>query len=750
MKQVNLLKYGVLWLSLILLNACSQNDIPGVNQPVLQEGEISLQWIPAKMGVYKSTPNGTTRATDIKEQAEQQINRVHIFLFDRDGEYLQPTSGAVFQGYKYMNSNDNWVLQSQLFAEQGMTGAQNATIYVVANVPETYFGSIINGMPEKVPDMTALEDMSYQPEQFSIQIPADGLPMVVKETGVDLSTSATNKLVALQLRSMMARIDISLRMQPDDPCEDRLHPSFSTESITLYNLPVSGTFKPQIENTDNVTTPTTGELISDYKVTESGLLNMEINESNGTVEGSFYMFEHARLAKDYTYPDNISDTDKQRYKPQRANEGAVNIQLKGTYTNHNYHDYLVTYTLYLGGNPVDDFTIGTNRQYKNKVTIKGITVNDVTTDAEALLDTRVNIDREGNPYFIEMLRERKHDAHFNITPMDVYLDPGTTLTISIRPFNEGDAIPGWVRMEPYIQAQSNVCDLNGEPSGSTFPTAAGKGKRYYFTNNLLTELDNTSYGKEYTATHEKERIYFYIDENLEPNERKAKIHLLYTDTDGNTSERDIEIRQARLFKVYIDKFDNGKYIYLEQYEEYLDHYDPLNTYRDTFPGYIWGQSGRIRGIPNQNASYMQRGDQCTEAIIEEFSQQQMTLNENPRSAAEYCYNKNKRNDNGYVNNMQWYMPAIAELEYYLEKYYADFPEFQENFYWSSSPNYYGDRDDRDYSGARSTMISLQNGTFSHVTSDAGQEGYKERTERLRVRAARKSWGMDSTFPDGNE
>ena len=66
----------------------------------------------------------------------------------------------------------------------------------------------------------------------------------------------------------------------------------------------------------------------------------------------------------------------------------------------------------------------------------------------------------------------------------------------------------------------------------------------------------------------------------------------------------------------------------------------------------------------------------------------MNLNEKPRSAAEYCYNKNKRNANGAVQGMSnssgWFLPGISQLESILTSYYNTYTEFQNNFYWSSA------------------------------------------------------------------
>lgn len=78
----------------------------------------------------------------------------------------------------------------------------------------------------------------------------------------------------------------------------------------------------------------------------------------------------------------------------------------------------------------------------------------------------------------------------------------------------------------------------------------------------------------------------------------------------------------------------------------------------------------------------------------------LQLDQQPRSAIEYCYNKNKRNRNGQVawtgnsDNLNWYLPAIDEMEdIVMSKYgnglntYARFLEFQSQYYWSSQPSY---------------------------------------------------------------
>lgn len=130
----------------------------------------------------------------------------------------------------------------------------------------------------------------------------------------------------------------------------------------------------------------------------------------------------------------------------------------------------------------------------------------------------------------------------------------------------------------------------------------------------------------------------------------------------------------------------------------------------------------------------------------------LTLAENPRSAVEYCLNKNKRKADGSIISSSsqsgmntdlvfWYLPAIDEIENIVmseygdgQKTYSRFEDFQEKFYWSSQPAYIRNHalydkspekrgkyyyDDVNY--ARATSVKYSNGTYDYersgVTSD---------------------------------
>ncbi len=130
--------------------------------------------------------------------------------------------------------------------------------------------------------------------------------------------------------------------------------------------------------------------------------------------------------------------------------------------------------------------------------------------------------------------------------------------------------------------------------------------------------------------------------------------------------------------------------------------------------------------------------------------EKITLEEEPKSAFAYCYNRNKRNENGTVDSLKWYLPAIDEIEDIMENAYGDFDtEFQGNMYWSCQPAYIPHRlhffryryylawwakdEDQEIEGmyyiddinrVRATKALKNNGIFAGVP-DSGAELYKQ-------------------------
>ena len=772
MRKSSIFRKSFLGLALLALAACTNEWDEAYSGRALREGEASIQWLAPNMGIK----HVQTRASDSKTGEEQQINNVHVFIFDQDGQYLSTGSNAT-QCYNYVSASQNLVLQTENFSDQDK--AQHAIIVAVANVPKDAFGDKDGqGHAANVEDLEALKNFVYEYnlQTFTATLPEGGLPMmgIVGDdgTGVNLSSTAPadEKVILVQMKSLMARIDLNFTMDPYQSSEDGRNPSLRIDEVRVGSFPRGGRIAAQLDGNTEVTAP---DVVSTLEkpVVVKGLESFvgHILREGEPQELTLYMFEHGRAAKALgeavdedgnkifpsgQYPTGIDESEQQRYKNYRAAADAAYIELEGVYTNHNGYMYAVTYRIYPGGNATDDFTIKSNCQYKNNITVKGITVNNM--GKEALLDTRVDIDSEENPYFIEMLREREHDAHFCVTPMDVYIYKGGSVHVQILdPDNHT-----WIRMEP----------INHEA------TEAGDGKRQYFTTDLLNTLDTTVDSCTSYTVHsdnsnqiKEERIYFYIDENTpatrndvrdgqEIPARTATLRITYHRPDSETGAirthwRDVTIRQAGMVPVRMSELSYnynliyGEYtFYIESYEEYLEHYDGKDLYNHTYDGLEWGLTGLVTQLGSYDIhEFMPYGWRNTMTIMQQFrktdsegqNKPDITLNEKPRSAAEYCYNKNKRNGKGQVEECHWYFPTIREIEQAIDQYYsyeAFNGVFQDNWYWGSNPgpgtDWQNDRnnptstgENEDYARATKSVYQKQdNGSygFSHATSEANK------------------------------
>ena len=124
-----------------------------------------------------------------------------------------------------------------------------------------------------------------------------------------------------------------------------------------------------------------------------------------------------------------------------------------------------------------------------------------------------------------------------------------------------------------------------------------------------------------------------------------------------------------------------------------------------------------------------------------YSYAYLDLNSKPVTAAGYCFIKNKRNADGSIPNPKWYLPSIRELERILRHYYIEYPEFQNNYYWSSAAG--EDGNNQSLIHTRATKAYIEGGTFKYYnsgkndtyTGENGTGGYAERTRSLFIRAA---------------
>lgn len=845
---------------------------------------ISLTFTNDPMLPYKVTTKALDVAADPKDEEEKRINNLHIFFFTSSGKYL---TGGYLQGYiddnapetggYYAPGRQTTVLKISKTDQNGGSLFENldedgkAIVYAVANVDASLFNEKDEyGRPQIIADRVAggmtprkaLESLIFSPSQgVSVGIPAEGMPMAgykevdfTADGGTDNDNSGERTIL---LKALMARVDVSIDLR-SETSEGRL-PAFQLMDWTVHNMPMGSTIG---ERGANEYTGDFGTDANGIELTEETVSFQRViyNNNEQSIDLSFYVFENIQEAEwikdegeqwansdlapgsegteNDLYPKNegeeggFEEHHKQRYKPYIADRAnATSLELHGFYTTYNDYTYEIRYTLYLGANHTDDFTLRRNYQYINNITIKGIDARD-DNSGEYTLDARVNVDTEANNFYISILRERNHDAHFCVTPMDVYLfadeNRNPRMTVSI----DDPEDQKWIKMELIKAAdmekgtvsESGFTAYTGSGTGDHLatgtPWTAGNGKRAFFTTSLFK--DGTPLKNKVEVTTTRDRVYFYIDENLSDSEdRTATVTLTYYEGDSDipVETRELDITQVHLLKVQVYKTHKTMYrdengtlhdeqgqnrvpvpvredpyaeyeedgalggvIYMEQFEEYLDHYDPLDNYNteQIYPGLKWATSNTPVDVEyrdfcqldywnyhNSNQIYAGAyinncydnyidGHSYTGYIINQTGEGIITLNDEILSAFQYCHNKNKRNSDGEVPYSvetiswiydtiiykgKWFLPGITQMEDALTTYYNMFPEFQGNYYWSSSAAkqdaWIGYEEDSDR--ARATKIDSEG---FYVESDQKTEncypngGNAPRSQVLRIRAFR--------------
>ena len=813
---------AVALLGLAGLSSCRQEE-PLEPSGMPDDPMTTLTFVSDPMSFHRVT----TRASDIKEENEKRINRLHVFFFDAEGNYLE---GAYLTGYPDASQRGGYYspgegvtllkIDRELFDNPGL--AKSATVYAVANVDAAIFGRDDDGdgRPDGIRSRADLEQFVYRPASGTVStgLPAEGMPMVGGRTR-DRTGGPPENDRQVELTALMARIDVTIQL--DSEVQDGNLPAFYLMDWTARNLPTQVAF----------TAPDAGGRTgwTEAWTTQSNVsLQRTIYNRNGQISFTFYMYENIQQPEwkidpgeewanpnvDPTtltdaerekalYPEKITDAQKQRYKPYLANADAASIVLHGFYMTYNGAAYEVRYTLYLGANHTNDFSVKRNHQYKNDITIKGLTAQDSET-GEYTLDARVNVEEEDNEYYIAMLRERNHDAHFCITPMDVYLfapetaDP--TMEVILGEVPEGSetpdpaTVPDWVRLERIAAADMAAGTVSesgftayaqgGSHLAVGTPWTAGNGKRAFFTRGML-KAGGALYGNTRTTIQDsRDRVYFYLDENLVLQDRSATVTMIYKENGVEKRRRTLLLEQAHLLPVAMR---DGGTLYMEQYEEYLDHYDPLDEYAtdQIYDGLPWADlnSGledfEVEQLyetwfatPITSTEYdppgqvFNDGYPYTSFVIYRSNQGVMTLNDRPRSAFEYCFNRNKRNMDGTIdmqydykswydaylevtNGSKWFLPGIRQMEDALTQYYTTFGEFQTDYYWSSSA---GEREGgtsgQSTTRARATKVDLNDPTGYAQSGGGGRDGWQKyayeydrggyalRTEELRIRAFR--------------
>ena len=188
-----------------------------------------------------------SRAADPKTEEEKKINSLHLFFFDSTtGDFVRPNlDDTKFFPYQYIPNATNLVtVGDQVF--QTMTGV---TVVAIANINATdgenpYFctewttdGDIrkdsrkAEGERWEIRNYSDLKQWIYHPRlrmdenRSVVDLPSAGMPMIGTLEGASLVQSATNPRLEVQLKALMARVNITIKLNPNQESRDGTLPT---------------------------------------------------------------------------------------------------------------------------------------------------------------------------------------------------------------------------------------------------------------------------------------------------------------------------------------------------------------------------------------------------------------------------------------------------------------------------------------------------------------------------------------------
>lgn len=559
------------------------------------------------------------------------------------------------------------------------------------------------------------------------------------EKGLPTVDGTPTDNLEIPMRSLYAKVSFTIEVDSDQEIVGNAAPRFDLTGYQVNNA--AGTvYLSRALNVDDENAEYADVVSSEFHNVE-----MEGLYAQGAKKATFHCYVPERyltpatLPSAYTYDfgengsaitgyENIPAELKkyaQRFKPELVSDAqkATYVAIKGKFTDHQKHVFDVTYRIYLGKDNYGDFNIIRNTHYNNVITIRGVDNSDDQPadynpsnpdhDAPISIDHRVTIDRT-TPLVVGLRRETLLDAHFEVRPLRLHLSGGVNppKEAIVTLVDSGDGLD-WIGME-----------LSGNDSKKyiTGTNTPSDGKRKYFTTDLISSISgNTSITVEGLGYNANKTIWLYVDENTTTASRSAILRIQY-DYQGAVPE-DYVIIQHGLHEIN----HNGNTYYIERFEEYLYNYDVEDLFGQTREeGMPWGLDGKqlsnehdsfkcnennndwknyIKNNPLKYDFYIGKHDTFAEGAggtVHNFAGQEftreiytksndgvknLTMAEQASGAVEYCYNRNKRNPNGTIAAVEWYLPSADELEDIIIAGYSSYEEFQENYYWTSQPAY---------------------------------------------------------------
>jgi hypothetical protein len=623
-----------------------------------------------------------TRAED-DEVADSYISEMTMLIFKEDGTML-PAVNANGEDLEssHINirrSNPTFLIETSKYDGTGILASMEAgmtakyydntaadigacSIYIVANAyhligERLEAGDIktLSDLEDALLDTNVKLDMPYDEETEEYI----GLPMIgcardekTKEPATfnlqyHNAESNNNAVATIPLKKLYSKICFSIQVNSKQLVTGQT-PEFELKDVEVFNVPskvrmgyLSGDYLSNLPAT--VTDPYLYNYVDDTQKTSFSFKDNDMmpndvvcrhsssEDTDDVVKFHFYIPEHkvtpVKTEDNYEYPPTLPKDDRHRqyFKPKLLGDGNIApfVRIHGSYTDHSGNIHTVAYDIYLGQDEVDDFTILRNQQLNNQLIITGITNRKDAYGGDnntISIDHRVSVLSTG--YNLSIERESLLDSHFEVRPLDIELQPGSTMVVEIPDEHDRE----WIAMEDDRVA-----------TGDKYVSDAHlKGVRKYFTKGLVKELNDAIADSDYRITiHNGEedkkmiyRIWFYIDENpnvydrlldegvitesKSPNgngtyrvndnvyetdkrSRVAEVNF-YFSKDGEPDMKEptttINFQQWNLWRVWSE--DVERWYDIEHEEEYLHNYvsnDPYDPTKQEGKGIPWGLNG---------------------------------------------------------------------------------------------------------------------------------------------------------------
>ena len=620
---------------LLLFVSCNLEDF-SVSPEFTQKGDIQI----LGAAVDFDNKNVGTKALGSEENEESLITEMSMFIFDSNGDLVTERPVVIND---YNTTPDAFMIEIGDENTQGIIGSLNGSvsgqlykydktngnldkckIYIVANAE--HYKKTVDGIEvsiyEGIRTLGQLLDQTLPLTGF--EMPRHngkkvGFPMIgTTEDGVTFNlldaSQNQNKIATIPLRKLYSKVVVNMVINADQVVDEYI-PKFELLKWSVKDSPTKVKFGADrmgyLTDTDLEYSQETNSATNQTIMHTAS--NIFEADQNDIISFTFYMPEHlVSVSNDYEYPDNISENEKQRFKPDRLANGqkATYVYIEGTYYDHHNQVKQVKYKLYLGQNNTDDFKVIRNQQLNNFVTIKGLTnstsASGPSGETNISVDHRVEVTNEG--FAIAMERETLMDAHFEVRPVDIVLSAGSSITVTVP-----ESYRSWIGIEKSQETGNHV---------------SGKGVRKYFTTDLISAIttnDTDDMGPVISYTNntgeaKKYRFWVYVDEN--PNvydktgtgktaneggthtvstteSRLGKIQFVY----NNTKTVNYNIEQSNLWRIW--NGDKTRFYDIEYHEEYLYNYAADDLYGSTTDGMEWGLDG-IQLSNKQKAAYVDK------------------------------------------------------------------------------------------------------------------------------------------------